>query len=429
MAQFTNWENTKLIVEAHHHDLLHSAQSANWQKPDRRGFSRSIRTVGLLVIVFALLTLVSNTHAQSQFDAEPHLQRLSAALADGRFLDAYGEFFQINDSAPAVVIAVYDQVPETAADRQTQAFFLGLTGRAEQALQAVDALPDDAFTCTLRAIAHDLLGNSEESTAALAQAVAYADDDAQVYGLVANAAFINFNVEGMMTYSARALELDPDLPLALRAHSLATLFSGDPNSALEDANRGLELNPSFYGFHTLRANIYLALGQPEDALAELDAALALNPYSFVANGIRSGVNEALGNFDNAAQDFAASVNVKTVDIVEGETLEANVPTPLTMTLGRTFRLPFDGQANQIVTLHVTSDSPGAVDPTIMLLNPAGVPVAFNDDASDETLDALIEAYELRENGTYTVVVAHANGGSEGELTVLLEFDAASPSDQ
>ena len=273
----------------------------------------------------------------------------------------------------------------------------------------------------MKAIANDQLGKADDSAAALEQAIELAEDDAQVYGLVANAAFLSFNVESMMTNSRLALEIDPDLPLALRAHGLASLFSRDLQAALADSERGLEVAPRDYIFYTLQANIFLAMEQPDDALTALNAALTINPNSYVANAIRSSVNLILGNAEAAAQDFAASVNVKTIEIVEVAPLVAGESAALLMTLGKTFHLPFEAQADQRVSIHVVSTTPGEVDPVVMLLSPEGAPLAFNDDAGDDTLDAGIDAYMLPENGTYTIVVSHANSGSEGALTALLTF--------
>ena len=422
MAQFSNWQNTKLIVDAQHNDLRHLSEGQLWQGETNAGtFARRKWILSIFLIGFILFTLVGSAHAQSHFDATPHLEHLKAALAAGHYLDAYAEFFQINDSAPAVVKAIYETQPDSDADRQVQAFFLALTGRAEDALAAVDALPDSAFSYIVRAVADDLIGNAEDAAAALALALELAQDDAQVYGLVANAAFVDFNVESMMTNSSLALELDPHLALAYRIHGIANLFSGDPQAALADADQGSELDPTFYGFYTLRANIHLAQGEPSAALTELDAALALNPDSYVANAMRAGANAALGNTETAAQDYSVAVNVKTVEVVEGGVLEADKPVPLMMTLGKTFHLHFDAQANQMVTISVTSVNANKVDPVVLLLSPKGVSLAFNDDASDESLDAMVERYLLNKGGTYTVVVSHANGGSEGDIRVLLSL--------
>ncbi len=51
----------------------------------------------------------------------------------------------------------------------------------------------------------------------------------------------------------------------------------------------------------------------------------------------------------------------------------------------------------------------------------GKPLGFNDDASDETLDPVLSGIELREDGAYTLVLSHANGGSEGDIALSLEL--------
>jgi hypothetical protein len=92
-----------------------------------------------------------------------------------------------------------------------------------------------------------------------------------------------------------------------------------------------------------------------------------------------------------------------------------------MTAGRTYRLPFTAQAGQTATIQATSVNPGEVDPVVLVVGPDGTPLVFNDDASDETLDAVISEYELPTSGTYMLVVSHALGGSEGDIVIDLKI--------
>ena len=55
-----------------------------------------------------------------------------------------------------------------------------------------------------------------------------------------------------------------------------------------------------------------------------------------------------------------------------------------------------------------------VDPLIALLDPDGTPIAGDDDMGG-VLDSLVENFELPADGTYTLVVSHANGGYDGRL--------------
>lgn len=94
---------------------------------------------------------------------------------------------------------------------------------------------------------------------------------------------------------------------------------------------------------------------------------------------------------------------------------------VTMTAGRTYHQPFDAQAGQVINASTTSVYPNAVDPVLLVVHPDGTPLAFNDDAGDETLDASIANYAIPESGTYELVVSHANGGSEGNIEILINI--------
>jgi hypothetical protein len=55
---------------------------------------------------------------------------------------------------------------------------------------------------------------------------------------------------------------------------------------------------------------------------------------------------------------------------------------------------------------------------IVLLDPNGDPIAGDDDSGTQ-LDSLISSFELPTDGTYTLLVSHAGGGSEGDIELSL----------
>jgi tetratricopeptide (TPR) repeat protein len=236
---------------------------------------------------------------------------------------------------------------------------------------------------------------------------------------MAGAAFAGLNLPDLLQHSNQALELDDSLAGAYRLRGIGEMFSGDPEAALADADRALKLSPSSYFFHYLRANAHLAGGDPETALGDVDAALAIEPNSAIGHATRSRLNMALGNAEQAAQDFLQSIDARTVEAITTDPLVSGEPLSAAMTFGTTFSLPFQAEAGQVLTVSIKSADPGKVDPNVALLNPEGIPIAFNDDASDETLDAGIEGFVLPDSGTYTLKVSHANGGSEGPIDILL----------
>jgi hypothetical protein len=60
MAQFSNWDNNKLIVKSHHDDLLHSAQADQpWRnETDKAPFAHRIPALGLLANLLGLLLVL-----------------------------------------------------------------------------------------------------------------------------------------------------------------------------------------------------------------------------------------------------------------------------------------------------------------------------------------------------------------------------------
>ncbi len=359
-----------------------------------------------------------------------HIGRLQAALLAGDYLTAHSEVFLLNDGAARVLeAAIAGQTDVLAAqpDRidayEIRAFLYVFSGQPDAAL--VDAAsilalePDNVLAHIVQAVAQEMMGDAEEAASTFTRAVELSPDNPQLYGLMAAAQWVSFNIESMAANSSRAIELTPDLAYLYRLHGMSQMGVGNPEGVLADANRAIELDPSYYAFYILRANAHLALGDPQTAFADLSTAIHLNPRTRIGHAIRANVGLALGDSEAAAQDFAMAVELGTLETVEGVELIAGEPVTVTMTAGRTYRLPFTARAGQTVTIQVTSVNPGEVDPVVLVVGPDGTPLVFNDDASDETLDALISDYELPASGTYTLVVSHALGGSEGHITINL----------
>lgn len=376
----------------------------------------------LLLTFLTVLAMIGSVRAQTgEFDGTTHLEALRAALSAGNYLDAYNEVFMLTDSAPTELTEALAAEPETEAASQTHVFLLLFSGQPVQALVETGALPESHFTFVAEAAAYEILGN-EDAADAFKLGLDGAPDEGQFYGLMAAAAFVKGDPEAVLENSEFAIELNPGLASAYRLRGIGKLRSGDPKAALADANHAIELDPSVYFFHYLRANIHFALGDPEAALVDVNAALAINTHSFLGHAMRSNANLALNNEPQAAQDFARAIQVRTSEIVDVEPLVDIEPLPLTMTFGRTFHLPVEAQSGQTLSINVLNVNPDVVDPIVLLISPDGVPLTFNDDASDETLDAEIMEYSLPESGIYTVIVSHANGGSEGNITITISLD-------
>ena len=363
---------------------------------------------------------------------QAHIGRLQAGLLAGDYMTAHSEVFLLNDGAARVLDeAIVSQTdvlaaqPDSVTAFQIRAFLLAFSGQPDAALTDVDFIlsvePDNVLAHMVQAIAQEMMGDADGAASTFAAAVELSPDNPQLYGLMAAAQWVPFNIEGMAANSSRAIELAPDLAYPYRLHGMSQMVTGNPEGVLADANQAIELDPTYYAFYILRANGHMALGDPQAAFADLSTAIDLNPRTRIGYAIRAHVALALGDPQAAAQDFAAFVEMGTQETVEGAELIAGEPVTVTMTAGRTYRLPFTAQAGQTVTIQVTSVNPDEVDPVVLVVGPDGTPLAFNDDAGDETLDAVISEYELPASGTYMLVVSHALGGSEGDITISLEI--------
>ncbi|MCC6613717.1 MAG: hypothetical protein IT320_09585 [Anaerolineae bacterium] len=375
----------------------------------------------LSVVLIAVFAIVGGVHAQTDFDGRSSLDRLGAALGAEHYLDAYSEVFMLYDSAPAALIEALAAEPEAEADQHVHVFLSLFSGQPEQALTRADALPTSAFSLAVAAAANSIVGNAEDAADAFSLALERSSDGAQLYGLMAAAAFVKGNPDEILENSSHAVEMNPNLAAAYRLRGIGNLYSGDLEAALLDAERALELDPTTYYFHYLRASIYFGFGDPETAINDINAALALNPRSFIGNAMRAGANAALDHMEQAAQDFASAIDARTNEVIDADPLVSDASAQFTMTFGRTLHLPFEASDTQTLTINVNSINLDEVDPVVLLVSPEGVPLVFNDDASDDTLDAEIADYVLPEGGMYTLVVSHANAGSEGDVEVLLSL--------
>lgn len=84
---------------------------------------------------------------------------------------------------------------------------------------------------------------------------------------------------------------------------------------------------------------------------------------------------------------------------------------------------FEGTAGEVVSLSVTSGTPG-LDPNVQLLDPDDNPEAFDDDGGGQG-NALIQGHTLASSGTYKVRL-RTDEDRTGEVIVLLNVEGQGP---
>jgi tetratricopeptide (TPR) repeat protein len=172
------------------------------------------------------------------------------------------------------------------------------------------------------------------------------------------------------------------------------------------------------------------------AIEDYTRAIQLDP-SFAASWLNRGVAyEQLSGKCGRSRSAAVSdmwewvsrnsIEIRTTDITPGTSLT------LDMNEGRMYIIPFVAEAGDVVTVRASSvvsgepNTPGVVDPLLVILNPADRPVAARDDTLERNGDLIsmnptISNYMIMQDGTYSIVVSHAGGGSVGAMNVFLDI--------
>ena len=238
-----------------------------------------------------------------------------------------------------------------------------------------------------------------------------------------------YNPQAQQTYQSLAALHERDVDKTIRDLYQALLeaaraqAAGGSNRAsdiltdlIEAYDRGGAPRELGYAYY-LRARIWIDGEDWGRALADLDEALTLQPEMQDYYLSRGFAHEEAGDEDSAARDYYRRISLLERESVTA-TLERGSSVTLEMEFGLVARLQFEGRAGQAATIAARDALGDGVDPLLALLDPAGIPVAGDDDGGG-LLDALIGAYELRATGQYTAVVSHANAGYEGRLRVSL----------
>jgi tetratricopeptide (TPR) repeat protein len=248
--------------------------------------------------------------------------------------------------------------------------------------------------------------------------------------------------QAMMDYD-RALYLNPRYEEALISRSNLHLQLGDMNAGTVDnliaegVSRwrfddnvgainvlseaieadGGESNASALAYYN-RALAYYNLEDFVASLEDYTSAIEIDPEmhdSYLGRGI---AHRSAGNLAEAGDDF-----LNRMELLERNSFEVSIEiggfVDVEMAYGNVHRVTFEGSAGDSVTISARDFEGVQVDPLIALLAPDGTAIAGDDDFGG-FLDSQVSNFTLSEDGTYTIVVSHANGGFDGLVRVTLE---------
>lgn len=167
-----------------------------------------------------------------------------------------------------------------------------------------------------------------------------------------------------------------------------------------------------------RANLNIGQQNWDNAIDDMNNAIELQPDMqdyYMARGFAYSETDQLAL---AAPDFYTRMMLVELNPIDG-TIDFGETEAVDMDYGVVARLTFDGEVGQTITLTARDSLGVGVDPLLVLLDVDGNPIAGNDDGGGE-LDSRISDYTLPDNGTYTAVISHANGGFVGTVVVSLK---------
>jgi tetratricopeptide (TPR) repeat protein/uncharacterized protein YgiM (DUF1202 family) len=219
----------------------------------------------------------------------------------------------------------------------------------------------------------------------------------------------------------RAIELNPGQGTTYNNRGNIYYEQGDYTRAIEDYDKSIELpNDEKYIPYYNRGIAYYELGDYAQSLEDLTQSLTLNPEYEAAYLARAGTY-MVTDVSRSHADF-----LRWMELIETERIEEAAVTSLedeviSMTEGRVYEYAFDAGAGQKLSVAARTGLNLFLDPLIVVLDESGTPIASDDD-SGLNLDAVIAGFELPETGTYTLLVSHAGGGSDGDVVVTLTLD-------
>lgn len=303
-------------------------------------------------------------------------------------------------------------------------------GQYEEALPAFDCAiemtSDYAYAYNMRGNVYYYLNDMARAIDDYTLALEYYDDDLKYIGYFnrGNALTEIGDYESAEADLNRAVELNPEYVNAYNGLGIIYYDQGDYDTAETYFNQALEQPADVtqkYPYYNL-ALIHDQRGDLQQALEAITGAIAVDENYDSAYLARAGINADLDNGRQHGdyQTWLRLINRETREHTGG-LLNSE---PFIMEEGLLYRVPFAGQEGQRLDVSALTVSGDELDPLVVILAPDNTPIASDDD-SGVNLDAVIENFSLPTDGTYTLLLGHAGGGSDGEIALTISIDGSS----
>jgi TonB family protein len=195
--------------------------------------------------------------------------------------------------------AVQAQQPDVSTDQDTSpAIQISQQEDATEAIKRLSAIvekdPDDVHAWYYLGLAFQSLGFMGNARPAFEQVVRLRPDSADAHARLAFALILADESQKALATAQRALELGDQSFRAHYAIAEASLRTGTPAKALEEAETALRINPNFVAALITKSFAHYGLQQYTEAMASLEQFLASAPDDMDADTWRGQLQELRG---------------------------------------------------------------------------------------------------------------------------------------
>lgn len=283
-----------------------------------------------------------------------------------------------------------------------------------------DAIDDFSVAIELAPWEFDLYifrGDAYRSDGALTDALLDYDQAIHIRPLTAEAYLRRSDVNYELGDST-AGDVDDLIARGLGASNLGDVASafGFLDEAIETGEGLTSIGTAYY----IRAITNMRTGEANAAFEDYDNALEADPNLHNVYLGRGILYRQSGDIVAAGEDFYNRITLHGNETVETE-MEIGDTIEVEMAYRRIVSISFEGEEGQEISITADDFGGSVVDPLITLLDPDGNPIAGDDDFGG-ALNSLIDDFELPEDGTYTLLVSHAEGGYAFGFNGIIEVE-------
>lgn len=278
---------------------------------------------------------------------------------------------------------LYDDI----ATKYIEEDYEGVIADATCALELEINPEDQAWVLFYRGSAYERLLDYDNAETDLLAVLELAPDDSATLNNLGNVYYGRADYQTAIDFYGQAVEADnQEREVPYYNRGIAYYELGEYDLAIENLNESISSNADYSYPYLMLGSTYQVLGDPQ------------NDY------------------------FVQWLEMTETERIERQKFGGLEEETLLMAEGLVYSIPFDAIEGQ--DIFIAAQTEDDLDPLLVLLDPAGNPVAADDD-SGINLNAVITDFTAPEDGTYTLLLGQAGLVGEGDATLTLNVGGES----